>query len=58
MPGQEVYARLCALAPALKVLVLTGYETEAEAFAQGMKILKKPISSADLAHKVRQAIDS
>ena len=58
MPGEEVYARLRALAPALKVLVLTGYESAAISATDGLQVLRKPISSADLARKVRQALDN
>ncbi|MBI2505989.1 MAG: response regulator [Candidatus Latescibacteria bacterium] len=57
MSGQEVYARLRALAPALKVLALTGYEAGPGSSASGMQILRKPISSTDLARKVRQTLD-
>jgi signal transduction histidine kinase len=57
MPGEEVYARLRVLEPALKALVLTGYESAAVAASAGVPVLKKPISSADLARKVRQTLD-
>jgi CheY-like chemotaxis protein len=58
MPGEEVYARLRALAPDLKALVLTGYESAGLAALPGAQVLRKPISSADLALRVRQVLDS
>jgi signal transduction histidine kinase/CheY-like chemotaxis protein len=57
MSGEEVYARLRALAPDLKALVLTGYESVSLASVPGAQVLRKPISSTDLALSVRRALD-
>lgn len=57
-PGEEIYTQLCTLDPNLRALFLTGYETAKVPDTAGVQVLRKPISAADLARQVRQALDS
>ncbi len=57
MSGQEVLPRLCALQPAIKIIVLTGYTFGAEDFAHATDVLQKPPQMGELARRIRAALD-
>jgi two-component system, cell cycle sensor histidine kinase and response regulator CckA len=61
MSGTELFARLSALDPSLKVLYMSGYAEELVAshgvLEPGVRFLQKPFTMQTLAAKVREAID-
>ncbi len=60
--GKELYSRLSADRPGLKVLYISGYTDNVIAhhgvLEAGVNFLQKPVSVASLAKKVRQVLDS
>jgi len=61
MSGKELVERLRVMCPALKVLYMSGYTDEAlghhGALESGVMLLQKPFTSAQLAQRVRLALD-
>ena len=61
MSGPELVERLGALRPEIKVLYTSGYPGEAIAHRglldQGITFLQKPFAVAELARKVREALE-
>ncbi|MBU1274384.1 MAG: response regulator [Proteobacteria bacterium] len=62
MSGKDLYDRLRAHRPDLKVLYMSGYTDNVIAhhgiLDSGVAFLQKPVSAASLARKVRQVLDS
>jgi PAS domain S-box-containing protein len=60
--GQELARQARALRPGLRVLFTTGYTEEAtlrhDRLAAGTQVLSKPYRRADLARRIREALDS
>ena len=60
--GRELYERLAALRPGLKVLYMSGYTGEVidrhGVLAPGVTFLQKPFSLRGLAQKVREALSA
>lgn len=60
--GHDVWKRLSPLRPGLRCLFVSGYTADAIAdhgvLAKGVNFLQKPYRIADLARKVREALDS
>jgi hypothetical protein len=55
--GTELVTSLRRARPELPALIVTGYGAEAEAESPSIGVVRKPFSAADLARRVRQAID-
>jgi two-component system cell cycle sensor histidine kinase/response regulator CckA len=62
MNGRELHDRLCILAPAMKVLYMSGYGqdvvTSYGAQDREMPLIAKPFASQDIASRVRSILDS
>jgi CheY-like chemotaxis protein len=59
--GRELAARAALLRPGLRVLFMSGHTEDVilkEGIQKGMPFLQKPFRPADLAHKVREVLDS
>lgn len=61
MNGRQLAEEACRRLPGLKVLYMTGYSRNAVVHQgrldQGVNLLQKPISQAELAHRVRVLLD-
>jgi CheY-like chemotaxis protein len=60
MPGQELAARVRALAPDVRVLFMSGYAETPQrqgALDPGTPLVRKPFAGADLARAVREVLD-
>lgn len=59
--GPELYERLTALKPALKVLYMSGYTDDAimrrGVLGEGKLFIGKPFTAAALTQKVREVLD-
>jgi two-component system CheB/CheR fusion protein len=59
--GREIAERIAAMRPAIKVLFISGHTQDAvlkEGVKGGTPFLQKPFAPTELAHKVREALDS
>ena len=59
--GRELAERILAMRPDIKVLFMSGHTQDVmlkEGVKAGTPFLQKPFSPTDLAHKVREVLDS
>jgi len=61
MNGRELYERIRAVCPAVRVVYMSGYPDEVIAdrgvLIEGVRFIQKPFSQEQLAGKVREALD-
>jgi DNA-binding NtrC family response regulator len=59
--GPELLGRLRLLAPAIRVLYMSGYTEQSAAikngFDRGLQFVQKPFTAAELERQVREALD-
>lgn len=62
MGGRELAERMVTLQPAMKVILMSGYTDDSvlqrQVREQGVQFLQKPFTSDELAHRVREVLDS
>jgi two-component system, cell cycle sensor histidine kinase and response regulator CckA len=58
MGGHALHARLREEYPAIRVLLMTGYDERAVPGSEGVDLLSKPFAPAELLQRVRQLLDA